>query len=190
MSAPTFTLIDPRPIAGDARYTFFLPSPAEIAAVEKGDLVKLMFEYNHEIEEWRVERMWVTVKTAGEVSLVGTLDNQPFEKTSSLKLGDLIRFQRHHILSVQWANPETSPPSNEYREYWERCLWTSAFSTASNLSNIYTEKNPTCRSRAINTPTADGASEEKWAWRPTRNWMRGRFNMSQLVQCSIKTIAG
>lgn len=122
MTAPTFTLLDPRPVAANARYTFFLPSPAEIAAVGTGDLVKLTFEYTHEVEEWLVERMWVTVEDVEDTGLIGRLDNQPFEKTSSLKVGDLIRFERHHILSIQWSRPETAPPPKEYREYWERCL--------------------------------------------------------------------
>ncbi len=122
MTAPTFTLIDPRPVTANARYTFFLPSPAEIAAVGKGDLVKLTFDYTYETEEWPIERMWVTVEDVGDADLTGVLGNQPFEKTSSLKVGDLIRFQRDCILSIQWARPEAAPPPMEYREYWERCL--------------------------------------------------------------------
>ncbi|WP_052134328.1 immunity protein Imm33 domain-containing protein [Sphingomonas sp. 37zxx] len=122
MTALTYTVRDPRPIAANARYTFFLPSPVEAAAVGTGDLVKLTFEYNHETEEWAVERMWVIVKEVKGADLVGVLDNQPFEKTSSLKAGDVIHFQRHHILSIRWAHPEIAPPPNEYREYWERCL--------------------------------------------------------------------
>jgi len=122
MTAPTFALLDPRPVAANARYTFFLPSDAEIAAVGKGDLVKLTFEYTHETEEWPVERMWVTVDSVEDADLVGVLCNQPFEKASSLKVGDLIRFRRYNILSIQWARPESAPAPREYREYWERCL--------------------------------------------------------------------
>lgn len=122
MTVQTFTLIDPRPLAAAAPYTFFLPSAAEIAAIGKGDLVKLMFEYNHETEEWPAERMWVTVEAVEGDTLVGALGNQPFEKTSALKIGDLITFHRHDILSVRWDDPDIAPPPNEYREYWERCL--------------------------------------------------------------------
>lgn len=122
MTEQTYTLIDPRPIAANAPYTFFLPSAAEIAAVGEGDLVQLTFEYNHEIEEWPAERMWVTVEEVEGDTLVGALGNQPFEKTSSLKIGDLIRFHRHNILSIQWDRPDFAPPPSEYREYWERCL--------------------------------------------------------------------
>lgn len=119
---PTYTVLDPRPVAAVARYTFFLPSHVEIAAVEKGDLVKLMFEYTHQTEEWQVERMWVTVDEVEDENLKGVLENQPFEKTSKLKVGARICFKRYDILSIQWANPKSAPRPIEYREYWERCL--------------------------------------------------------------------
>ncbi|WP_188763362.1 immunity protein Imm33 domain-containing protein [Sandarakinorhabdus glacialis] len=122
MTAPTSILLDPRPVAAESRYTFFLPSPTEVAAVAQGDLVKLMFEYTHDTEEWPVERMWVTVESVEGTELVGGLGNQAFETTSSLKVGDPISFGRHHILSIEWAHPETAPRPTERREYWERCL--------------------------------------------------------------------
>jgi hypothetical protein len=121
-SDPSYTLLDPRPLAAESPYTFFLPSAAEIAAVDEGDLVKLTFEYTHEIEDWGVERMWVTVQNVVDDSLIGSLENQPFEPKSVLKIGVMIPFQRHHILSIEWANPEAAPPPREHREYWERCF--------------------------------------------------------------------
>ncbi len=121
-SEASYILLDPRPVAANARYTFFLPNPAEIAAVGKGDIVKLAFEYIHQTEEWAAERMWVIVENAEDNGLLGVLDNQPDELTSMLKVGDSINFQRHHILSIQWATPETAPSPDEYREYWQRCV--------------------------------------------------------------------
>ncbi len=99
----SYRLLDPRPVAADAPYTFFLPSASELAAVSEGDLVKLTFEYAHDVEEWAVERMWVAVTQAVEDSLMGSLDNQPFEPKSTLKIGVMIPFHRYHILSIQWA---------------------------------------------------------------------------------------
>lgn len=119
---PSYVVLDPRTHAEDARYTFFLPNPAEIAAVGEGDLVKLMFEYTHDIEKWAVERMWVIVKDAEGDAIYGLLDNEPFEPTSRLTVGDTVQFKRHDILAIQWANPGAAPRPNDHREYWDRCL--------------------------------------------------------------------
>ncbi|WP_067738593.1 immunity protein Imm33 domain-containing protein [Novosphingobium naphthalenivorans] len=119
---PDFTLEDPRPIAAEAPYTFFLPSPEEIAAVGVDDLVKMVFVYGHETEKWSAERMWVTVTQVNGSELQGELGNQPDEPTSPLKLGDPVVFERHHILAIVWDKPENAPPEPQYREYWERCL--------------------------------------------------------------------
>jgi hypothetical protein len=121
-NTPLYDLIDPRPIAESSPYTFFLPSPAEIAAVAEGDLVKLIFEYRHETEKWSAERMWVIVKETRDEAIIGVLDNDPNEPTTSLKPGATVRFARHHIISIQWDHPETSPRPSDCREYWERCL--------------------------------------------------------------------
>ena len=122
MTNPSYAVLDARPIAADAPYTFFLPSQSELAAVGKGDLVKLLFDYPHETEKWAAERMWVIVESAQGDELQGVLDNHPDEPTSPLKAGDSVMFNRHAILSIQWDNPDTAPPAAEYREYWERCL--------------------------------------------------------------------
>jgi len=119
---PAYDLADTRPIAASAPYTFFLPSQTEIAAVAQGDLVKLTFEYRHQTEKWAAERMWVIVEEAAIEGLTGIVNNDPAEPTSPLKAGDTVHFQRHHILSIQWANPEMAPPPTQCREYWERCL--------------------------------------------------------------------
>lgn len=121
-SLPEFQLCDPRPIASEAPYTFFLPTAAEIGTVNIGDFVQLIFEYLHETEKWGAERMWVEVHEIEDRQLVGTLGNDPDEPTSPLKLGDKVRFERYHIISIAWANPEMAPPREERREYWQRCL--------------------------------------------------------------------
>jgi hypothetical protein len=117
-----YNICDPRPIAVEAPYTFFLPSPLEIAAVSTGDTVKLIFNYPHQTEKWEGERMWVIVDQANGETLRGFLDNDPDEPTSPLKAGDEIVFWRHQIIDVHWKDPASSPPPAEYRQYWDRCL--------------------------------------------------------------------
>lgn len=120
--APPYDLVDPRPIAKDAPYTFFLPSAAEISAFGKGDLVKLIFEYPHETAEWAAERMWVIVDDIRGDDIIGILDNQPSEPTTLLEAGATIRFARHHVIAILWACPEAAPRPGDRREYWERCI--------------------------------------------------------------------
>ena len=122
VSNSSYTLIDPRPIAERSPYTFYLPGAAELAGVGAGDVVKLGFDYTHGTEKFGGERMWVIVNRVEPDSLFGTLDNQPSEPTTTLRPGGPVRFQRHHILSIHWSDPETAPAPVERREYWERCL--------------------------------------------------------------------
>ena len=139
--APLYDLVDPRPIAERSPYTFFLPSAAEIAAVSIGDLVKLTFEYPHETEKWGAERMWVVVEKVSDNKIAGVLDNHPSEPTTSLKAGAIVRFARHNIISVRWANPDAAPRPNDYREYWERCLVDQCvLDGEESVENLYREK--------------------------------------------------
>jgi hypothetical protein len=121
-NASGYTLVDPRPIAAESPYTFFLPSAAEIAAVGEGDIVKLIFKYSHEFEKWQVERMWVIVEEVKGDGLRGLLDNYPEEPTSPLKVDDPIEFERRHIISIDWANPKAAPTPPQLRAYREYCL--------------------------------------------------------------------
>ncbi|MES2724584.1 MAG: DUF2185 domain-containing protein [Pseudomonadota bacterium] len=122
MSQPSYALVDPRPIAASAPYTFFLPSHAELAGVRSGDVVKLMFEYAQETQKWAVERMWVIVHVADGETLKGELNNDPDEPTSPLQAGNQVIFQRHHIVSIEAPDSGTATLPIAQREYWERCL--------------------------------------------------------------------
>ena len=117
-----YVLLDPRPIAESAPYTFFLPNADELAAVASGDLAQLMFEHVPAGQEWGVERMWVKIDNSNSSELTGALASKPFEATASVHLGDPVTFERHHVIGIVWANPETAPRPSICREYWERCL--------------------------------------------------------------------
>lgn len=117
-----YTILDPRPLAAAAPYTFFLPSPQELAAIDKGDVVKLLFEYSHETEKWGTERMWVIVESVDDQELKGVLDNRPSEPTSPLQVGDEVAFKRRDTLAICWEDSERPPLPVAHREYWERCM--------------------------------------------------------------------
>jgi hypothetical protein len=120
--SPGYVLFDPRPIAAEAPYTFFLPSETEIVAIARGDMVKLTFEHVPAGQEWGVERMWVIVERRDESGMTGTLANDPSEPTAHIRIGDLIEFASYHVTGIIWSNPKTAPRPVEHREYWERCL--------------------------------------------------------------------
>ena len=117
---PVYRLVDPRPIAAEAPYTFFLPTQAELDALAEGDLVKLIFEPLSPGPKWSAERMWVIVTGTGGASLTGKLDNQPHEV--DVELGDIVRFERHHAIAVDFGEREVDLPVRRRRGYWSRCF--------------------------------------------------------------------
>ncbi|MBV8971328.1 MAG: DUF2185 domain-containing protein [Sphingomonadaceae bacterium] len=117
-----YTLADPRLIAADSPYTFFLPFQSHLEAIAPGDSVKLIFEYTHPTETWSAERMWVVVETVDGTRYSGMLDNHPDEPTSPLSAGNRIEFDRHQIVDISWNDPVTAPPTPERRTFWQRCF--------------------------------------------------------------------
>lgn len=118
-----YRIEDPRPIAADAPYTFYLPSENELLSVAPGDLVKIIFESIPPSAEWGAERMWVIVTGVDGDELTGTLDNEPADMPQ-LKPGDIVQFKRGHIIDIDWADDRAvpSPTVPERRWYWERCF--------------------------------------------------------------------
>lgn len=123
MSELSYTLDDPRPIAAEAPYTYFLPSPEELAALSAGDLVKLVFRPNCPGDKWDAERMWVTIDAVEGDRLSGHLDNEP-DDNPDLHIDDVVTFSPHHVISILWSLERgMSPPAPPVeRTYWERCL--------------------------------------------------------------------
>ena len=115
-----YFLVDPRPIAAEAPYTYFPPGRAQLAAVAKDDLVQLVFEIVPPGEKWAAERMWVAVSAAGPDELVGTLETTPDE--ARFGRGEEVRFRRHHFIGIHWIDPASAPAADRRREYWDRCL--------------------------------------------------------------------
>lgn len=110
-----YEIVDPRPIAKESPYTFFLPSAVDLARLEPGHVAKLMF---CGLPEQNVERMWVRIESKEPEGWTGKLDNVPFDMPQ-LRLGDAIRFHPWQI--IQTSADETGDQP-DHREYWDRCF--------------------------------------------------------------------
>jgi len=121
--AGRYTIDDPRPIAEEAPYTYFLPSENELLALRPGDLVKLLFRSHPPGREWDAERMWVTIISVDGEHLTGRLENTPFDMPQ-LKPGRSVTFGRTDVIDILWseARGTAPPPKPRRRQYWERCL--------------------------------------------------------------------
>ena len=120
--ANLYEIIDPRPIAASARYTYFLPSAARLDAIGKGDLVKVILRAIPASGKWDAERMWIKVCSTEPDWLEGTLESHP-DDMPQLSRGASIRVPRTHVIDVLFENAEKEEalPIEPRREFWERC---------------------------------------------------------------------
>lgn len=118
-----YEIDDPRPIAENAPYTYFLPSENELLALQPGDQAKIIFRSIPPGRLWDAERMWIDITAADGDSLTGALDNNPSD-TPQLKAGDVIQFKRSDVIDLIWDEERTTPPPPRTgrSEYWDRCL--------------------------------------------------------------------
>lgn len=107
-------------LRAEAPYTFFVPLPEELSALEVGDLVKLIFEYDPPGEKWAAERMWVEITQKDGSHFVGRLDNEPEEEF--VALNDRVEFSSDNVITIDWADTDREPAVQRPREYWSRCL--------------------------------------------------------------------
>jgi hypothetical protein len=119
-----YEVVDPRPIADLAPYTYFLPDPEVLHAIRAGDYVKAVIKAVPPSEKYDAERMWIEIKSVEEGWLEGELDSEP-QDMPNLVRGSKIRLLLSHAVDVIINNPlraaalTNKPPS---REYWDRCL--------------------------------------------------------------------
>jgi len=117
-----YEIDDPRVMAAEAPYTFFLPTAAGLAALAPGDMAKLLFRAIPPAAEWEIERMWVLIDRIDGDRLQGTLQNEPGD-LPALKFGDRIDFERRQVAAIFWNEERAEEPAGAHpREYWERCL--------------------------------------------------------------------
>jgi hypothetical protein len=118
-----YELDDPRPVAAENPYTYFLPSSEQLAALQVGDDVKLIFRSIPPAPEWGAERMWVRITGIAPHGLTGELNNDPSDMPQ-LKVGAPVSFQPWHIIDIEWsdaAKAEQFPPHDDGR-VWDRCM--------------------------------------------------------------------
>ncbi len=106
---PTWTLDNADVLAAQYRYTFYKPSPAVIARLAPGDVVKLIFRFESSAPDApAAERMWVIVdEVLPQGHFKGRLDNQPRHITD-LRLGDAVAFEAYHIVNTQLEDDQDS----------------------------------------------------------------------------------
>src|SRR5262249_39358011 len=120
--AELYEVLDPRPNAAAAPYTFFLPDPELIEAICKGDHVKAIIRAVPPSEKSDAARMWIRITSARSDWLEGTLDSQPRDMPKLL-LGAILHLPRSHVIDVVLADPARMPPTvKPRREYWARCM--------------------------------------------------------------------
>lgn len=114
-------LDDPRPIAAAAPYTYDLPYPVELAALEPGDGVQAIFREISGGRKYSAERMWVTIEQIADGFASGYLDNEPFDMPS-IKHRDPVRIPLTHVISCTYADGKQRPAVPDRRTYWDRCF--------------------------------------------------------------------
>ena len=116
----TVTLSDAPTLRAAAPYTFFLPHPQELSALEVGDLVKLIFEYDPPGKKWGAERMWVEITEKNGSKFVGRVDNEPVEEFISVD--DRVDFNSDNVIAIFRDDGDVGPAAEQPREYWDLCL--------------------------------------------------------------------
>jgi hypothetical protein len=97
-------------VASAERYpkTFHIPPAFRRARLDKGDIVKLIFEYadesEQEIDGLSGERMWVKITGTKAPYLVGKLVSQPIGQDNKgwpLTWGDRVLFLPEHVIDIE-----------------------------------------------------------------------------------------
>jgi hypothetical protein len=118
---PGIAINDPRPIAAEAPYSFYLPLQQEIDAIEPQDMVQAIFRETTGDRQYAAERMWMTVETVGDGFVAGRLCNTPTDMPS-LKLDDYLCIPLTHIISVAFREGKPKLDMVGPRSYWDRCF--------------------------------------------------------------------
>jgi hypothetical protein len=116
---PGYEVIDPRPIAASAPYTYFLPSETEVASAGVGDQIQVTIAAVPPSTQWGAERLWfVVLSTSGEAFAV-QLESEPSD-IGALPIGSVIAVPKAAVIDVIFKDERPRPSGG--RQYWDRCL--------------------------------------------------------------------
>lgn len=118
---PGIALKDPRPIAAEAPYTFFLPHQVELEALKPGDGVKAIFHQTEGETKYDAERMWVLIERVDDDTAYGTLDSDPVDMPL-IEAGMPLAIPLSHVIATAFHTSNPRPEAPPRREYWERCF--------------------------------------------------------------------
>jgi hypothetical protein len=156
----TFAIDDPRPIHDESPYTFYLPDPAEVAAVQAGDYVKAIFRPTPQNRKYDAERMWVKVESRDENGFTGVLNSEPYDMPQ-MPIGIRIYVPRTHVIDIDWREGKTPPTVFRHRTYWDRCYVDDCILRgASHVDYLYREQPDEVRE-------GDTAPDSGWRFRGT-----------------------
>ncbi|AUC51918.1 hypothetical protein CDO87_01330 [Sagittula sp. P11] len=106
-------LLDPRPLKAEAPYTYFIPSPRELARLEPGDVVMLEFMAPARGDH-PGQRLPVRLDTQAGDHWFGMLMSAPRD-LAGLEAGSLVEFRPWHIVAVPEARADEGAHEEESR---------------------------------------------------------------------------
>lgn len=114
-----YMIEDPRPIHAKNPYSFYLPCQARLDAIAPEDFVKAIFVPDAEAP---AERMWVQINAIHENVIEGTLMNTPNTSALPLEAGDMVQFERHHVIAIETERADDPEETNDNERFFARCL--------------------------------------------------------------------
>lgn len=104
MNTDSYSLIDGEQMNLEHPDTFWMPDLADRRALQRGDIVKLMFD---PIGDGITERMWVRVLEPMDADgvIVGELDAVPVFDDKGIDIGDIVRFEPRHVIDIYEPEP-------------------------------------------------------------------------------------
>jgi len=119
----TYEIRDPRPVAAEAPYTFYLPPQNRLELLRPGDTVKVTVASIPDSPEFDTERMWVLIDRIEGDDVYGELSNQPVD-IPQLKSGAKLQFKVWNIIDYEYSDDDRDAdlPDQEEKQIWDRCL--------------------------------------------------------------------